>query len=112
MFVMIIAITLAGAAIIVMAVNALSATTGQKGMTTSRLAEGLAEDVMIRLVRDPTWSGGSFSLEGSEATVAVVDGDEKTISVAVDESGIKRKFEVVAETSNNQLVVVSWKEDF
>ena len=75
-------------------------------------AEAGAEDAVLRLIRDPTNSGGTTSLESAIVTV-IVSGDavNKTITSTATYNGFTKKIVAQVSLANNKLTLVSWKQE-
>jgi len=71
-----------------------------------------AEEALIKLLRDPGYSGETFNLEGVNVEVSVTSPTptERVITSTASENNIKRRVDVSAEFLNNILTVTSWDE--
>ena len=112
-FFVLIATVYISAAVVITAVNSLSATTTEQGFSTSRLAEGALEDALVRLVRDPNYAGGTFNIEGGSATVNVSGtSTDKDVLVSVASGNYLRKYQAHIQFDQTEMTVTSWKEVF
>ena len=111
MFVLIATIYIS-AAVVIMVVNTQSSTTVQQGIVASRLAEGVLEDTLLRLLRDPTYSGGSFNLETGNATVNITGDTTKNVSVVLDLGNYTKKYKAQVDFIETEMSVLSWGEDY
>ena len=75
-------------------------------------AETGAEEALIKLLRDPEYSGETLDLEGVNVEVSVTSPTptERVIISTASENNIKRRVDVSAEFLNNILTVTSWDE--
>lgn len=113
LFFVLIAMIYISAAVVIMAVNSQATTTTQEGLAASRIAEGALEDTLLRLLRDPDYSGGTFNLDGGNVTVSIVgDGlKDVTVSVIRDER-YYRKFIAQVQFMETEMTILSWREAF
>ena len=104
------AIAIATAATFIIAANSLAATNVSLGIATKNMAETGAETALVQLLRDPTYSGGTFSVDTGTVT-ATVSG---TTNITIDSTAVNgiftKRVEVKATYSNNVLTPVSWKD--
>lgn len=112
LFFVLIATIYISAAVIILIVNSLSATNTMLGFSTSRLAEGAFEDTLLRLLRDPNYAGGTFNLDGGNATVSVSAGNPRDVDVAVVSGNYFRRFEGQVQFNQTEMTILSWKETF
>lgn len=76
-------------------------------------AETGAEEALIKLLRDPTYSGGTFNIDGVAVNIIVSSPSptERNISSDATINNVKRKVAVKANFINNTLTVTDWKEE-
>lgn len=76
-------------------------------------AETGAEEALIKLLRDPTYSGGTFNIDGVDVNIIVSSPSptERNISSDATINNVKRKIAVRANFINNTLTVTDWKEE-
>ena len=110
----VVTITLASAAIVIVLVNSTRAQTVEQGTITRTLAENGIENALIRLLRDPSYSGETLTQEEGDAIVEVVagSGNIKTITSRAESRGFVRKIEVVVDTTNYELNIQSWRQTY
>lgn len=94
--------------------SSLSRTTGVATVSDKLLyaAESGAEETLIKLLRDPNYSGESVNINGVSVNINVTNptpSERLIISKAVQDNLI-RKVAVSAEFINNILAVNSWKQ--
>ncbi len=115
-FFMIIATTITTAAILVITVNSLSGTRLQEGTVAYQVAQSGADNALIRILRDPGYTGETLNIGSGSATIQVV-GAGTTASPYVITSKGKNGFytknvEVRAINEDDILNVISRKETF
>jgi len=108
-FVMV-AIAITTAAIFIIATNSLSATSVSQGLATKGMAEAGVERALLSLLRDPSYRGGTFSLDTGTVTATVSGTTTLTIDVAATNGDYVKRVEVIATYSNNVLIPTSWKD--
>lgn len=73
-------------------------------------AETGADNAVLRLLRNPNYTGETLTIGTQTATITVTGGATKTITSEGSANGIKRKVEVVGTFTNNVFTPTSWKE--
>lgn len=112
---MAIAITIMSASIIVTAVNSSASSKVDLGNTALAVATSGVENGLIRLLRDPNYSGTGYlgeeplAVGNGTATVSVSSGVITSRGVL---GNFSRTLEVVTNYNNNVLTINSWKEIF
>lgn len=110
LFFMIVAIIITSGAIIVILTNSLSGNTLQEGITAYYAAESGGENALIRLLRDPSYSGETLPVDGGEAQVTVNGSNPKIITSTGIIGNYRKTIEIQADLSNNKVTVLSWTE--
>lgn len=105
----VIALTTASAAVAVMINTTRNAGTTENRIRARHTAEAGAENALLRLIRNPNYSGETLVIDGATATIVVSGTSPKTIISSSTSGGITQAVEVVADYINNRLTVVSWK---
>jgi hypothetical protein len=113
LFFMIISITITSAAVVVILTNSLSAQKLEAGTTSYYTAESGAENALLRLLRDPDYTGETLTIDGATviATVAKA-GDDYTVTSDSTSGNFNRVVQVEASFVDNILTITSWKEVF
>lgn len=106
---MVVAITITTAAVIVTLVNSQSATRLEQGEITLGIAEAGMENAILRLLRNPEYSGETLTVNGGMATIEVSGETTKTITVTGANGNYIRKLQATVD-SNSILTVTSWQE--
>lgn len=117
LFFMIIGVTIASATVIIIMVNSLGATNQQQGIITYYVAESGIEDVLMRLLRNPTYSSYSpetLSVGQGTAIVTITGGSGNPYTIISQGTlgSFMKKIQVTATFTNNVLNVTSWREIF
>ena len=111
LFFVIVSIMVTSSAVILAFVNSQSAAKVQVGANAFSIAESGAENAAVRLLRDPSYSGETVSLNGGTAVSTVsTAGSTKTIVSTGTSGNFIRKIQVIADYTNNIFTISSWKE--
>jgi len=110
-------VVLAAAAAVIAAGAALTAISLSKTAALSKdsdkvyyLAESGAEEALLALLRDPTYTGNNQKLDNTSVVISVTGINQKTIISEAFNNNVKRRVEVLAQLTNNILTITSWKE--
>ncbi len=106
------AVAITIAAIFMIIITSGSVADMQNGIEVGQLADSGAENALLKLERDPLYSGEVYTLGGATITIVVTGDTTKTIDSTVVMGDFTRKVEVLANFNNNVLSVTSWKEQF
>jgi len=107
LFVMSISMAIASGIVIVVLNNILSTTSLEQGTVAYFAAESGTENALLRLVRDPFYSGETLPIDGGSVLIQVGNGIA-TSTATIDNS--VRKIQLDYVYNNNILTVTSWKE--
>jgi hypothetical protein len=110
LFFMIIAITLSTTAIAVVANNSLSITRTEESTHALEIAEAGAQNALIRLIRNPNYSGETLTVNGGNATVVVTGTSTKTIRSTGTTGSFSRKVQVTVMFTGGVFTVIGWQE--
>lgn len=80
------------------------------GQEALAVAESGVENAMIRLLRDPSYSGETLTLANGTATIVVTNGTTKTITVTGQTQFSTRTLQVITSDSDGFTVINSWRE--
>lgn len=106
---MVVAVTIVSAAVIVAIMNTKASSIREQGTDALQIAESGAENAMLRLIRNPNYTGEVLTVGQGTATITVTGTNPKTIlSVGTYASSV-RKIQVIA-TGSAFLTVSSWQE--
>lgn len=109
---MVVATIIISGAVTVIVVN--SKTTGKfyQGVVSYDIAEAGIENALIRLLRDPNYTGETLTIGSDTTTIQVTGGGEipYTITSTSQVGNFKRTIQATAEYNNSILTINSWKE--
>lgn len=115
-FFMVIATTVTTAAILVIAVNSISGTRLQEGVIAYQVAQSGADNALIRVLRDPTYTGETLNIGSGSATIQVAGSGTVASPYVITSKGRNgfyvKSVEVRATNQNDILNVISRKEIF
>ena len=89
-----------------------SQTTGKfaQGEETLHIAEAGADNAVLRLLRDPNYSGETLTVGNGTATITVTGTTTKTIVSEAVNGFFRRKIQVIGSFANNIFTISSWTE--
>ncbi|SRR6266404_5168361 len=109
MFFVIISLFLITASLVMLTVSAESTEKVEGEEIATRVAETGADLALLKLLRDPTYSGETFTLTDGKAVVSVSSG---TVTVSATSGTFVKTLVVGTNITNNVLGVTSWKEQY
>lgn len=107
LFFMVISMSIITAIVIVVVNSAASGSNVEQGTVAYYSAETGAENALLRLVRDPSYTGETMNVNGATVTIQV---SGSTITSTAQYANSIRKVQVQTLYNNNVLSVTSWKE--
>lgn len=107
---MAVAITLTTAVTMVTIANSLTTSKYYQGQDALNVAEAGADNALLRLTRDPDYTGESLTVGLGTATITVSGTSPKTITSLGQSGNFRRTIVVTATQTNNVLAVTSWVE--
>lgn len=107
---MVVGVIITSAATIIILVNALSSGRIQRGEEAYYASETGIENGILRLLRNPTYTGETLTVNGGTVVIQVAQGDPVTLTSTATLNNIVRKIQVQMIYNNNMLTVSSWKE--
>lgn len=114
LFFTVIGVTVTSAAVVMILVNSLGGTKQQQGEVAYEIAQSGAENGMIRLLRDPNYTGETLPVGSGSATITVTGTGTSVnpyIILSKGTNGIfTREVQISATYQNNLLSVTSRKE--
>ncbi len=85
--------------------------TAQKAAETLYLADGCIEDSLERVRKNPSYGGGTVTLENGTCTVTVAtSGNTYTITVLATVDVYNKRVQAVASVNGTVITVNSWNE--
>lgn len=110
---MVVAITITSAAVVIVVLNSQTASRAEQSLAAYQLAEGAVENALIRLLRDPAYTGETLTIPQGGTTIVTVTGtNPKTIVSSAAVGDFLRRIRVVANDNAGVLVVTAWTEQF
>lgn len=106
-----IAIIITTAAIASVVTNALGTDKVYQGTATVDVAESGAETAILKLIRDPSYTGETLTVNGGTASISVTGTNPKVVISKGTFGNFTRSIVATVEMSNNTLTVLSWKEN-
>lgn len=106
---MVVAITITSAGVIAAIMNSRSATALEQGTLALQTANSGAENAILRLIRNPTYTGETITIGDGVATITVTGSNPATILSVGQVGNFVRKVQV--NTSGiSFLTITSWRE--
>ncbi|OGD86747.1 hypothetical protein A2164_01590 [Candidatus Curtissbacteria bacterium RBG_13_35_7] len=91
-------------------INMQGSTKFAQGEEVYQIAQAGADNAILRLLRDPSYSGEeNLTIGNGTATITITGSSTKTIISEGYIDNFKHKIEVVGTLSNNVLTITSWK---
>ncbi len=106
-----IAIIITTAAITAVITNALGTDKVYQGTATVDVAESGVETAIIKLIRDPGYTGETLTVNGGTATINITGINPKVVTSKGTFGNFTRSIVAAVGISNNALTVLSWKEN-
>jgi len=111
LFFMVLAVTVITASIALMILTSSSTAQFVSGNQAKAIAEAGIENALIRLLRDPDYSGeNGLTIGNGSVDITVTGSTSKIIQASGKLDNQIKKIEVGAELTNNVLSVTYWKE--
>lgn len=104
------AITLTTMATIVTLTSALATSKYTWGQDALSTAEAGIENALVRLVRDPAYTGETLTVGTGTATISVSGTSPKTITSVGKSGDFRRTVQITATHVNTMLTITSWSE--
>ena len=81
-----------------------------QGANSLDIAESGAETAMIKLLRNPNYTGETLTVGGGQAVVTITGTNPKKVISKGTLNNFTRTIQVMVDTSNDTLTATSWKE--
>lgn len=109
----IVAITITSAAVIILFTNSLGTSKLEQGTNAYYSAESGAENALLRLLRNPNYTGETLAVGNASVVISVANvGSTYTITSNATLGNFIRSIKVTTSFINNIFTVTSWKEVF
>ena len=108
---MIIALTVTSAATTLILVNSANTQKMEGGTIAFQIAESGIENALLRLLRNPAYTGETLPLNGGSATITVAGTNPYTITSIGENGNFTRTLQVVVNY-NGIMTFSSWREVF
>jgi hypothetical protein len=109
-------VTITTAAVMVIMVNSLSAARLQDGSVAYQIAQSGTDNALIRLIRDPSYTGETLTVGEGSAIITVTgagtSADPYIITSTGDIRNSVKKIEIRANYINNKMTIITQKELF
>jgi len=110
LFFILMSLTITTGAIIIIITNSVSASKVQEGTLAYYVAESGVENALLRLLRDPNYTGETLMV-GSGTTIITVSGDNPKTVLSIGQNGnFKRKIQTQLNYNNGYYTFSNWKE--
>jgi len=111
MFFSLVAILVTTGAVMAIISNTIGTSTLEQGTKAYYLAETGAENAILRLLRNPNYSGETIVVDSEGEIQVIISGEGlKTIISEGRTGNLLRKIEVIIDYNDHVLNIVSWKE--
>lgn len=110
LFFVLISLTITTGAIIIIIANSLSVSRFQEGAIAYYAAESGIENALLRLLRDPSYTGETLVIGSSTSTVSVAGSNSKIITSVTQNGKYKRTVSVQMDYNNGYYTYSNWKE--
>ncbi len=110
LFFVLISLTITSGAIIIIIANSISGSRSQEGTLAYYIAESGVENALLRLLREPNYTGETLTIGSTTAVITVTGANPKTV-VSVGQNGnFKRTVQAQMTYSNGYYTFSSWRE--
>jgi len=110
LFFVLISLTITSAAIIIIVANSLSANRFQEGTKAYYMAESGIENALLRLLRDPNYTGETLTVGTATSVVTVTGTNPKTVVSVGKDGNFTRTVQAQATYTNGFYTFSNWKE--
>lgn len=107
---MVVAIMITTASVAMIVTNIKATDKLSQGTTAMDVAESGAENAVIKLLRDPNYSGETLTVGEGQAVITITGTNPKAIVVKGTLNNFTRTIQVIVDMTNNISTVTSWKE--
>ena len=108
----VVGVTITSVATILVLLNSRNATNFELGVMALQLADSGAENALLRLLRNPSYTGETIDAQDGTITIAVTGaGQNKTVTSTARVSNFLRTIKVDVNFAST-LTITSWKETY
>jgi len=104
------AIIITAGAVTVTIINSRSTGTFTQAEEVLQATEAAADNAILRLLREPSYSVETVTINSTTATINVSGTTVKTITVRGLNGNTARKIQIVGSYTNNKFTIASWQE--
>lgn len=109
-FVAVIGILITTGALYALLNNINTATLGEIGAMTHSAADSGIENALIRLIRDPTYTGETLQIDGRTVVVTVTGTGTQTVIATATDNTITQRVAAVVRYTGGVLTIDSWSD--
>lgn len=106
----IITITVTAASVTLTILNSTANSNLEQAELTYYIAESGAENAVLRLLRNPNYTGEVLPVGNGSATIQVTGATSKVVNSEGNLGNFSRKIQLQIQYTNNILSITSWKE--
>lgn len=110
LFFIVISLTITSAAVVMIILSSRSTSSVSIGMSAYYAAESGIENGLLRLIRDPSYTGETLDIDGSTAVITVSGTEPKTITSVGQNGNFKRTIEAQLNYNSGYYTISNWKE--
>jgi len=110
LFFILISLTITTGAIIIIVTNSISASKIQEGTLAYYVAESGVENALLRLLRDPNYTGETLMIGSGTAVITVSGNNPKTVLSVGQNGNFKRKVQAQINYNNGYYTFSNWRE--
>lgn len=110
LFFVLISLTITSAAIVIIITSASATSEFEEGILAYNAAESGIENALLRLLRDPSYTGETLAIDTASAVISVTGSNPKTV-VSVGQNGkFRRTVQAQMNYNSGYYTFSSWKE--
>lgn len=109
-FFVVIAMIITSTAVAVSIANSISVSKLHSGTEALYIAESGIEEAVLRLIRDPNYSGGTVTVGSGTATITITGETTKIITSEGRDGNFIRKIRATADYNDNIVSILTWTE--
>lgn len=107
---MLISITVTSAAVVLIVSNSLNTQKVQSGTIAMQVAESGIENSLLRLLRNPYYTGETLTMPQGTAVINITGSDPYTLLSTGTSGNFMRKIQVIVDYTTGRMIITSWKE--